>query len=123
MAERRVAARELGEIFSLLSHPDRIRIVEELRNGELDVGALEIALDLPQARVSQHLSKMRTCRIVAERREGRHHYYHLVAPELARWLLEGLRFVETGAAGSSSVLSAVVRARDLWQEQGGAKTD
>jgi len=87
-------------------------MIEELRSGEKDVNTLQEALDLPGPRVSQHLSLMRAHRIVEERRDGRHHYYHLTQPEIADWIIEGLNFVEGRMAGVSK--SAISKARKKW---------
>jgi hypothetical protein len=55
---------------------------------------------------------MRAHRIVEERREGRHHFYHLTQPEMADWIIEGLAFVEGRMDGLSK--SAITKARQLW---------
>lgn len=117
MPDRQVVAKELAEIFKIIAHPDRIRIIEELGGGEKDVNTLVTHLELPGPRVSQHLALMRANRIVEERREGRHHYYHLVQPEIANWIIEALSFVE----GRANVVSksAISRARDLWTSSSG----
>lgn len=115
MPSRLLVARELGEIFKVLAHPDRIRLIEELRQGEMDVNSLSEALELPSPRVSQHLSLLKLHRIVAERREGRHHFYHLVQPEFAAWIVEGLSFVEGRMTGISE--SEINIARELWTAQ------
>ncbi|MEM9495912.1 MAG: metalloregulator ArsR/SmtB family transcription factor [Pseudomonadota bacterium] len=112
MPDRLVIARELADIFKVIAHPDRIRMIEELRLGEKDVNSLANALDLPSARVSQHLSLMRAHRIVEERRDGRHHYYHLIQPEIAGWIVEGLDFVEGRLGGIDR--KAIKSARRLW---------
>jgi len=112
MPQREVVARELAEIFKIIAHPDRIRIIEELGGGEKDVNTLVEILDLPGPRVSQHLGLMRANRIVVERREGRHHYYNLTQPDLASWIIDGLSFVE-GRINTISK-SAISEARELW---------
>ncbi len=112
MPGRHVVARELAEIFKIIAHPDRIRMIEELRSGEKDVNTLAKALDLPGARVSQHLSLMRAHRLVEERRDGRHHFYHLTQPEIAGWIVDGLDFVEGRVNGPAK--SSIKQARRLW---------
>lgn len=114
MPSRLVVAKELAELFKIVSHPDRIRLIEELRGGEKDVNTLMEALDLPGPRVSQHLSLLRAHRFVAERRDGRHHFYQLTQPEIAEWIVEGLSFIEGRIAGVSS--SAIKSARRLWSQ-------
>ncbi len=112
MPSRQVVAKELAEIFKIVANPDRIRLIEELRAGEKDVNTLAQILDLPSPRVSQHLSLMRAHRLVEERRDGRHHYYHLIQPEIAAWIVDGLDFIEGRMSGVPK--SSIKTARRLW---------
>ena len=118
MPYRSVVSRELAELLGVLAHPHRLRIVEELRGGELDVGALKDLLEISQSGVSQHLALLRAHRLVAERREGRHVFYRLCHPELAVWLLDGLTFLEGDAAASQQLRQDVQRARAEWSTVG-----
>lgn len=111
MPSRQVVARELADIFKLIAHPDRIRIIEEIRTAEKDVNTLAESLELPGPRVSQHLSLLRAHRVVEERRDGRRRLYHLTQPEIAKWIVEGLAFVEGRMSLSTS---AIKSARRLW---------
>ncbi len=111
MPSRQVVAKELAEIFKLIAHPDRIRVIEELGSGEKDVNTLAELLSLPGPRVSQHLSLMKAHRVVAERRDGRRHFYSLTQPELAEWIIGGLSYIE-GRMGVSP--SAIETAKQLW---------
>jgi DNA-binding transcriptional ArsR family regulator len=112
MPERMAVAKELAEIFRVVAHPDRIRLIEELSAEEKDVNTLRDDLGLPGPRVSQHLGLLRVHRFVDERRDGRHHFYRLVQPELAAWLIDGLDFLEgrTGRISKSTIDSA----REQW---------
>ncbi|MEL7538769.1 MAG: metalloregulator ArsR/SmtB family transcription factor [Pseudomonadota bacterium] len=112
MPTRLIVAKELSEIFKLIAHPDRIRLIEELRKEECDVNTLADRLDLPGPRVSQHLALLRAHRLVEERRDGRHHFYHLTQPEIAQWIVAGLDFIEGRLSGVSP--SAIRSARELW---------
>ena len=60
-----------------LSHPDRLRIVEALENGPLDVSELTTRLRRPQATVSQHLMRLRAHGLVAAERTGRVAHYRV----------------------------------------------
>jgi len=120
MPHRKVVAKELADIFKTIAHPDRIRLIEELGSGEKDVNTLVEGLDLPGPRVSQHLGLMRANRIVVERREGRHHYYHLNQPDIAKWIVDALSFVEGRISGISK--SEINKARDLWTAPSGSET-
>jgi len=119
MPDRKVVAKELADIFKITANPDRIRMIEELRYGEKDVNTLQEVLELPGPRVSQHLALMRAHRIVEERRDGRHHYYHLTQPEIADWIVEGLNFLEGRMAGVSK--AAITKARKKWSAKPGSR--
>jgi DNA-binding transcriptional ArsR family regulator len=121
MPERALVARELGGLLSVLSHPDRIRIVEELRGEERDVSFLQHELGISQSGVSQHLAALRAHRLVVERREGRHVYYRLRQPALAAWLLEGLEFLEAERQALDEFHTAAERAKALWPGASGAR--
>lgn len=112
MPSRALVAKELAEIFKIIAHPDRVRIIEELRGGEKDVNTIVELLALPGPRVSQHLSLLRAHRFVEERRDGRRHFYHLVQPEMADWIVEGLAFVEGRMNGPSK--ATIKSVRRLW---------
>lgn len=112
--ERDLVTRELADLLSALAHRERIRIVEELRDGELDVNHLADAVDCRSARVSQHLSLLRTHRLVRMRRDGRHVFYSLTNPDLARWLCEGLKFLESELLADAHLHEAVEAVRDAW---------
>lgn len=113
--DRKVVAQELSKLFSALSHPDRVRMIEELGNKELDVQGLSEILGLSSSRVSQHLAMLRTLRLVKERREGKHHYYSLLSPQVAAWILQGVDFTELGVVESRSFDKAVKRALRFWE--------
>ncbi len=114
MANRMLAAKELANIFKILSHQDRIHIIEELRDEEKDVNTLCTILDLPPARVSQHLGLMRAHRILEERREGRHVFYHLTQPDIAKWIVDGLVFLEARLKAEDISQSDIEEAREQW---------
>jgi DNA-binding transcriptional ArsR family regulator len=112
MPSRLIIAKELAEVFKVIAHADRIRLIEELHRGEMDVNTLAETLGLPGPRMSQHLSLLRAHRIVEERRDGRHHLYKLIQPEIARWIVHGIAFVE--GRGNAVPKSEINAARRLW---------
>ena len=69
--------RQCASALRTLSHPDRLRIVEALEKGPLDVSELTGRLRRPQATVSQHLMRLRAHGLVAAEREGRVARYRL----------------------------------------------
>lgn len=114
MPRRTFVSKELGKLLGVLSHPQRIRIIEELRARELDVNSLQALLGLTHSGVSQHLSLLRSHRLVTERREGRHVYYHLTQPRMAQWLLSGLEFLEVNVTQAEEMREALEETKHLW---------
>ncbi|MCC6586281.1 MAG: helix-turn-helix transcriptional regulator [Bryobacterales bacterium] len=114
MPQRIYISQELAKLLGVLSHPDRIRLVGELRQEERDVNTLRERLGLTQARVSQQLALLRAHRLVRIRRDGRHIFYRLSQPTLVDWLIDGLRFVEGEPTTTADLRIALMQARDLW---------
>jgi DNA-binding transcriptional ArsR family regulator len=119
--ERFLVTKELADMLGVLSHPHRIRIIEELRDEERDVNSLQLALGINHSGVSQHLSVLRAHRLVAERRQGRHVFYHLPQPRLARWLVEGIDILAGSADVAENVRLAIESVRAQWADHS-AKT-
>src|SRR5579862_1806111 len=112
-----LVTKELADLLGVLAHPHRIRIIEELRETERDVNTLQTALGISHSGVSQHLSVLRAHRLVAERREGRHVYYHLRQPKLARWLVDGIEFVAGTQEVAEDVRAAIESMRAKWSTE------
>ena len=104
----------MASLLGVLAHPHRVRIVEELRAGEKDVNTLQDILSVSHSRVSQHLSVMRSNRIVTERREGRHVFYRLLHPSMAKWLVDGLGFLSLEQQMSREISDAVDATVQMW---------
>jgi ArsR family transcriptional regulator len=66
-----------ADLFRVLGHPARVRVLQLLRGGELSVGALQHALELDSSGVSQHLTALRKQGLVVGRREGTSVYYRV----------------------------------------------
>ncbi|MFL0672124.1 MAG: ArsR/SmtB family transcription factor [Erythrobacter sp.] len=114
MPSQIIVSRELADLLKLLAHPDRLRLIAQLRSGEQDVSSIAAALALPATRVSQHLALLRAHRLVEERRAGRTHFYHLVHQALAGWIVEALQFVDIRSRLDEAGHIDTVRAR--WSE-------
>jgi DNA-binding transcriptional ArsR family regulator len=69
-----------AEFFQALSHPTRIAIVEQLRDGELSAGVLIERLGIEQANASQHLSVLRAKNILINRKVGNQVFYSVRDP-------------------------------------------
>lgn len=114
MPYRALVTKELADFLGALSHPHRIRIIEELRNGERDVNSLQESLKISHSGVSQHLMVLRAHRIVSERRAGRHVFYRLQDQKIAGWLMQGTRFLEKESASAVALRKAIDKTRRAW---------
>lgn len=117
MPFREIVTQELATLLGVLAHHDRIQIIEELYKGEREVKALQEKLQISHSRVSQHLSLLRSHKVVVERRQGRHVFYRLVKPELSLWLMDALKFIEFRLQHTDEILNAVESARNLWMNE------
>ena len=117
MPYRSLVTKELAELFGVLAHPLRIRILEELHSGEKDVNSLAEILQISQSGVSQHLSLLRVHKLIVERKQGRNVFYRLRHGDLASWALDGLQFVGPQQEDVKEFLSAVKKARALWTDE------
>ncbi|MBM4069691.1 MAG: winged helix-turn-helix transcriptional regulator [Planctomycetes bacterium] len=114
MPHRALVAKGIAEFLGVLSHPHRIRIVEELRDAERDVNSLQQALGISHSGVSQHLMLLRANRLVSERRQGRQVFYQLRQPEIACWLMEATRFLEHETEAAQELRKAIGKTRKVW---------
>ena len=114
MPSRELISKKMAEFLSAISHPCRIRIIEELRVGEMDVNSLQSILDVSHSSVSQHLSILRAQKAVQKRKDGNHVYYSLTQDGLSEWILAGLDYIEGGMQSEIKIRSAVDDARKLW---------
>lgn len=84
MRDFQVRAREVAGLLKLLSHPNRLLIACELRDGEASVSALEEAIGAAQPNLSRDLARMRSEGLVAARRQSKSVFYRLADDRLAR---------------------------------------
>jgi|SRR5579884_554702 DNA-binding transcriptional ArsR family regulator len=71
-----------AEICRALGHPQRIRLLEQLGQGESSARKLRQVLGLSRIRLSQQLALLRRVGLVQARRVGREVYFHLTVPEV-----------------------------------------
>ena len=79
-------ARRCSKYLRALADPERLRIVQCLRDGPLAAGEIAERLRLPAANASHHLKQLRTAGLVSARKQGRRVLY-----ALARRLADGGR--------------------------------
>lgn len=78
---RENAAQAAG-LMKLLSHPHRMMILCELKQGECSVSELSEKIGIPQSPLSQHLARMRHEGVVTTRRQAQTVYYSLLGEEV-----------------------------------------
>jgi DNA-binding transcriptional ArsR family regulator len=64
--------------FRVLGEPARVRLLDQLRDGERRVNELAARLGAGQHNASKHLAGLADARIVARRKDGSHVYYRIV---------------------------------------------
>jgi DNA-binding transcriptional ArsR family regulator len=64
--------------FRVLGEPMRIRLLDQLRDGEATVGELSDALSASQQNVSKHLAVLSDVGILGRRKERNHVYYRII---------------------------------------------
>ena len=114
MPYRAVVSAELAKLFGILSHPIRIRIIEELQREDLTVGSLKDILGITQSAVSQQLAVLRNNHVVVEHREGRNVFYHLRRSEMALWIMDGVSFISPDTSEIEKMMSAIESAKSVW---------
>jgi DNA-binding transcriptional ArsR family regulator len=83
----------LAEIAALVGDPTRANILSALLDGRaLTAGELAYAAHVTPQTASAHLARLVEARLLAPDRQGRHRYFRLAAPEVAR-MLEGIMAV------------------------------
>ncbi|MBK5232922.1 MAG: helix-turn-helix transcriptional regulator [Thermoleophilia bacterium] len=93
-----------AELFRVLGHPMRVRILELLRGGERSVGDLQQALGLDASGTSQHLGSLRNRDLVTARRDGKNVYYSIKDPLTTELLEVARRLITTRIENSQSLL-------------------
>lgn len=74
-------AQQAADMLKALSHQGRLLMVCLLADGEKSVSEIESVMDMPQAAVSQQLSRLRLDGLVKTRRDGRNIHYSLASQD------------------------------------------
>ena len=81
---------QAAELFHILSHRARLRILDELRRGEACVCHLQAALGRPQVYVSQQLRVLREAGMIESYKQGTFVFYRLTEPRVEQLLAKVL---------------------------------
>lgn len=99
-----------AEIFQALGHPTRIALLDQLRDGELTVGAFVERLGLEQANLSQHLAVLRARQIVVTRKAGNQVFYSVRDPLILKMLDLMRRYFQKQVGESMVMLDELAKA-------------
>jgi DNA-binding transcriptional ArsR family regulator len=66
--------------FRAMGEPLRLRILQQLENGERSVSALAASVDATQPNVSKHLKVLQDAGLLMRRRQGNSAYYAIADP-------------------------------------------
>ncbi len=81
LAKLRDNAGNAGSLLKALGNPDRLLLLCQLVEGEMNVGELERRLQIVQPTLSQQLGVLRREGLVETRRDGRQIYYSISSPD------------------------------------------
>jgi len=94
-----------AQLFRVLGHPVRIRILELLSDGERTVGDLQARLELDSSGTSQHLGALRQLGLLEARREGTSVYYRIKDPRVSQLLTVARQILTSALSDSHALLS------------------
>jgi ArsR family transcriptional regulator len=94
-----------AQLFRVLGHPVRIRMLELLSDGERTVGDLQAELDLDSSGTSQHLAALRQQGVLESRRAGTSVYYRIRDPRVSQLLAVAKQILTSALSDSHALLS------------------
>ena len=107
MPLRKKVLEDVADLFGILGHPTRVRILALLHQAERDVSELSDRLEVPATNVSQHLALLRSHHLVAVRREGARMVYALSDPRLADLINRALDLLEEDVSHAREIHKAI----------------
>jgi ArsR family transcriptional regulator len=94
-----------AQLFRVLGHPVRIRMLELLSDGERTVGDLQAELSLDSSGTSQHLAALRQQGVLESRRAGTSVYYRIRDPRVTQLLAVAKQLLTSALSDSHTLLS------------------
>jgi DNA-binding transcriptional ArsR family regulator len=91
-----------AELLRDMGQLTRLKVLELLLDGEMNVSELQETLkDVPQGRLSTHLTWLRDCKYVYTRRDGKYIYYGIQDPRIPL-IIKAFTGKNTGTTGKNS---------------------
>ena len=94
-----------AQLFRVLGHPVRIRMLELLSDGERTVGDLQAELSLDSSGASQHLAALRQQGVLESRRAGTSVYYRIRDPRVSQLLAVAKQILTSALSDSRTLLA------------------
>lgn len=76
------ALAQVAARFKVLSDPLRLRILQQLEEGEMSVGQITEAVESNQPNVSKHLKALQEVGFLGRRQEGNSVFYYIADPSV-----------------------------------------
>ena len=99
-----------AELFRLLGHPVRIRVLELLQDGPMPVRDLLAAIEVEATGLSQHLAVLRRSAMVTAHRDGSTVTYALSGGDVAELLRAARTLLTHKLTGQHELLSELLKA-------------
>lgn len=110
--------KSVSSLFKTLAHPDRLRLIGLLQQGEMGVSQLYQTMEVSQSLVSQHLKLCRLQGLVTERKEGTHVYYSLKNPIVTSIIANAIEFQAQDVLQSRDEhTNLLIEMGSLWKKQ------
>ena len=98
----------LAEYFKVFSEPNRLAVLDALRQGPRNVTAVVESTGLSQALVSKHLELLMIAGVVSRRPEGSLVFYEVIHSEVFRLLGEAETLMLTSRRQQLDALAAIL---------------
>ena len=98
----------LADYFKVFSEPNRLAVLETLRDGPLNVTAVVERTGLSQALVSKHLKLLTIAGVVQRRPEGSLVYYEVIDPQVFRLMAQGQELLLASRRQQFDALAAIL---------------
>ncbi len=103
-----------ADLFKVLAHHDRLRILGMVAENEMDVMHLCEALDISQSSASQHLKQLKVHHLLSERREGKRVFYKLKSQLIKNVILSALEIHTQDLSQEVKSVSLFKEMKSLW---------
>lgn len=106
----------MATVTKALGNPKRLEIIDLLSQGEKSVETIAGQAELGVKNASAQLKELKAARLVESRRDGKHVFYYLSDPQVARFWIELRRFSQNRISEIQQILSDAMGDEDLLEK-------